>query len=362
MSPLARLAVAGIALVLAGCAAEGPRTLRFGIDEGRGRTGTLWPQPPEVPRYQYAGELVGESNLVPVNGPDAGALRAALRWVAGLLDDDRRPVVLQRPQGGTVGASGRILVTDVSRQAVYAFDPGAGALSVFDRADAVRGFVAPVGVVEADDGAILVADAGLALVARLAPDGSPLGSLGHGQLRRPTGLARDPATGRVFVADTYAHDIKAFDREGRLLSTWGRRGERAGEFNYPTHLAWAAGELYVTDTMNSRVQVLDGATGAVRRTLGERGLYVGNLVRPKGVAVDSQGNVYVVESYHDHLLVFDRLGRFLMGFGGVGAGTGRFYLPSGVWVDDHDRVFVADTFNGRVAVFQFLGGGSDGEL
>jgi DNA-binding beta-propeller fold protein YncE len=95
----------------------------------------------------------------------------------------------------------------------------------------------------------------------------------------------------------------------------------------------------------------------LERKFGAPGLYVGNLVRPKGVAVDNEGHVYVIESYFDHLLVFSRSGEYLLPIGGTGQETGRFFLPAGVWVDARNRVFVADMFNGRVMVFQFLGGG-----
>jgi hypothetical protein len=74
---------------------------------------------------------------------------------------------------------------------------------------------------------------------------------------------------------------------------------------------------------------------------GERGLYVGNLVRPKGVAADDEGNFYVVESMHDTLLVFDREARLLMSLTGSDNEAGHFYLPAGVWVDRRNRVFVA---------------------
>ena len=105
------------------------------------------------------------------------------------------------------------------------------------------------------------------------------------------------------------------------------------------------------------MQVFAGDTLQPARRFGQRGLYLGNLVRPKGVSVDAEGNVYVVESYHDSLLVFSRGGEFLLPIGGTGTATGRFYLPSGVWVDARNRVHVADMFNGRVVLFQFLGGG-----
>ena len=160
------------------------------------------------------------------------------------------------------------------------------------------------------------------------------------------------------MADTYAHDIKVFDAAGILVRVIGQRGEGPGEFNFPTHLAFARGQLYVTDTLNSRVQVFSASGDLLgNRGFGTRGLYLGNLVRPKGVGVDSEGNIYVVESYYDSLLVFSERGEFLLPIGGTGTATGRFYLPAGVWVDARNRVFVADMFNGRVVLFQFLGGG-----
>jgi DNA-binding beta-propeller fold protein YncE len=187
--------------------------------------------------------------------------------------------------------------------------------------------------------------------------GSPRAPIGRGLLKRPTGVARDARSDQLYVADTYAHDIKVFDATGALLRTIGRRGAGDGEFNFPTHLAFVNGELYVTDTLNSRVQVFAADASLPSRRLGARGLVLGNLVRPKGVGVDGEGNVYVVESYHDSLLVFSAQGEFLLPIGGTGTATGRFYLPAGVWVDARNRVYVADMFNGRVVLFQFLGGG-----
>jgi DNA-binding beta-propeller fold protein YncE len=158
------------------------------------------------------------------------------------------------------------------------------------------------------------------------------------------------------VVDTYGHDIKVYGKDGRLLRTLGSRGDKPGEFNYPTYLVLANGNLYVSDTMNARVQVLDAETGHSKLVIGELGLNVGNLVRPKGVAVDSEGDIYVVESYFDRLLVYNKEGQFLMPIGSEGQRIGEFYLPAGVWIDSHNQVFVADMMNGRVMLFQFLGG------
>ena len=348
-----------IACLAAGCAAPAPARLHFGGEDAPEGRRLLWPPEPEVPRYLYVGQLLGEANFRREQGARQGVL-GALRWLAGVVAGEAKPVELQRPQSGAVDEAGRIYVTDMSRQAVFAFDPAAGTLEVWEKAEGLANFSAPVAVAAAN-GAVYVSDAALGLVARLARDGTPSRAIGRGALQRPTGIALDPARGALYVADTAAHDIKVFNAAGTLERVIGRRGEAPGEFNFPTHLAFGDGRLYVADTMNSRIQVIDAASGRFEREFGARGLYVGNLVRPKGVALDTEGNVYVAESYHDHLLVFDRRGRFLMGIGGPGAGTGKFYLPAGVWTDRLNRVFVADMFNGRVVLFQHLGGGADGE-
>jgi DNA-binding beta-propeller fold protein YncE len=260
---------------------------------------------------------------------------------------------LQRPQSGVVGPSGRIFVTDVAKQAVFVFDAAAGTLKIWKEALEEADFVTPVGVAIAKNGDVLVADSAQRQVFRLSKEGKPLSSFGFGEIERPTGLAVDPATGHIYVADTAEHNIKVYEPQGKLLAIFGSVGTGPVEFNAPTHLAFANGKLYVTDTFNARIQVLD-TEGNFIRSFGKRGLYIGNLVRPKGVAIDSEENVYVIESFHDYLLVFDNDGRFLLPIGGTGSDVGQFYLPAGVWTDKQDRIYVADMFNGRVMIFQYL--------
>ena len=352
-------AVLSVLAALAGCAGVEPvrGQMHYGLDALPPAQRPVWPAAPEQPRFVYAGTLTGEPNF---RRPDAGSnrWRAFGRWLVGLDDDAVKPLVLQRPSA-LIGDEprGRLYVSDTSRQAVFVFDEKGGELQLWERAAGLLNFVAPSGLALGPDGELWVADAELGFVARLDAQGEPLGVIGRGQLQRPTGLARDAASGWLYVADTYAHQIKVFDAAGALQRVIGQRGEGAGEFNFPTHLAFADGRLYVTDTLNNRVQVFSAAGEPLPGQFGSRGLVLGNLVRPKGVAVDSEGRVYVVESYYDSLLVYSPSGEFLLPISGGGTAIGRFYLPAGVWVDTRDQVFVADMFNGRVLRLQFLGGG-----
>jgi sugar lactone lactonase YvrE len=350
-------------LLLSGCASETIRGhLTYDLRPEGARPDVFWPPAPDTPRYRYLGELVGEPNFKREK-KSQDTLIVAFKWIVGLFEKSN-PVLLQRPQHGTVSDSGRIYVVDAGRNAVLGFDPNPpaeddsenkeGHLLIWNMAAKNTRFAAPVAVAMVWDGDIAVSDAILGVVVRLNNKGEPIGMLGAGQLKRPTGLAFDRERGLLFVADTVANDIKVFDGTGQLVNTFGAPGEGKGEFNAPTHLAFSNKHLYVSDTLNSRVQVFD-ADGHRIREFGERGLNIGNLVRPKGVTASDTGIVYVVESYYNHLLIYNEQGELLLGISGSGLKEDNFLLPSGVWTDSLGRIYVADMFNGRIVMFQSIG-------
>ena len=265
------LAAAVGLLVLAGCGGtRGPAVLHFGMEDAPEGRRILFPQPPEVPRFMYAGQLVGESNFRVPGAEQRGAFERFWRALIGLDAAEARPTVLQRPVAGSVDESGRIYVTDASRQAVFVFDEKVGELLVWEKARGLTPFASPVGVAPGPDGGIFVADAELGFVAQLDRSGNPVREIGSTLLKRPAGIARDAEQKLLYVADTHAHDVKVFDEQGRLVQLIGRRGEGNGEFNFPTHVAFARGELYVTDTMNSRIQVFNAGGELLERKFGER--------------------------------------------------------------------------------------------
>ena len=83
--------------------------------------------------------------------------------------------------------------------------------------------------------------------------------------------ALPPATGLLYVADTYNSKIKVIDPGRRTTSTLAGSGKKApvngsfeqAEFNEPGGLTWLDGKLYVADTNNQQVRVLDEAAKTV---------------------------------------------------------------------------------------------------
>jgi sugar lactone lactonase YvrE len=103
--------------------------------------------------------------------------------------------------------------------------------------------------------------------------------------------------------------------------------------------------------MNFRVELFD-REGNYKGAIGTTGDPSKDIYRPKGIAIDSEDHIYLVEAEWGTVQIFDREGHLLYRFGN-GTGFGRFLLPSGVFIDKSDRVFVVDSYNRRVQVFQY---------
>ncbi len=322
-----------------------------GLQSGGQRPDVVWPAPPEKARYRLGAVLVGEQT-VSSKRPSRGVWEGLAEAVTGIAIGKQKYKELQRPTSGLTLSDGSVLVVDAGLKGLVHFDFAAKKLSVWDQSGANRGFKSPIAVIEDGRGGFLVSDSELGKVIRLGRDGTPRGEFGAATMTRPTGLARDPASGAVFVADSAKHVVRKFGANGELVATIGGPGEAVGQFNAPTYLSFAGGRLFVSDTLNFRVQSFD-SNGASPATFGKAGRYVGQFTRPKGVAVGGDGRIYVVESRQDHLLVFDSKGQLLLPIEGRGE-VGSFYLPAGVWTDAQQNVYIADMFNGRVVVLKEL--------
>lgn len=193
---------------------------------------------------------------------------------------------------------------------------------------------------------IAVADARAGSVALLGTNLRRLRRVAEG-LNRPTGIACDGR--RLVVAETGAHRILVFEPDGTRRE-WGRRGTGPGEFNFPTALALTDGTLWVADTLNFRVQRLNASTGAFLGEFGRLGDTAGDMPRPKGLAVDAAGRLWVSDVHLDAVSLYTDRGQLLMSLG-RGADAGQFSFPAGIAAHPGGRVAVVDALNQRVQIF-----------
>ena len=91
-------------------------------------------------------------------------------------------------------------------------------------------------------------------------------------------------------------------------------------------------------------------------TFGKMGDATGYFARPKGIATDTFGNIYIADALFHVIQIFDKYGNFVYRFGEQGRGEGQFWMPAGIFIDDKNYIYVADSYNSRIQIFQLVNG------
>ncbi|MFN7930128.1 MAG: hypothetical protein U0Y68_19830 [Blastocatellia bacterium] len=264
----------------------------------------------------------------------------------------------------------------------------------------------PLGVATDSNGNVYVSDGASGTIRKYSPTGVLLTTFGApGQFLFPFGVAID-SNGNIIVVDNGTNQIHKLSPAGATIFTIGAMGMNNGEFMMPTLVATdAAGNIYVSDQDNMRVQkfgpagnyltqwpvatpagigvdpagnvfVVEQATLLVRKFTNTgvpilswggagtgNGQFGGPPNGPIGLAIDNNGNVYVVDTVNNRVQKFNNNGVYLTQFGTPGAADGQFDLPTGIAVDLAGNIYVADLVNERVQKFRQIcgAGGPSGQ-
>jgi len=187
----------------------------------------------------------------------------------------------------------------------------------------------------------------------------------------PNQIATD-AAGNVYVADTGNHTIRVVSPAGVTTTLAGLAGSAgstdgtgaAARFCSPNGVAVdpTSGVVYVADTGNNTIRkIVGGVVTTFAGTAGPGGSSDGQgasalFAEPAALAVDGSGNVYVTD-YLNHTVRKITPGALVSTLAGTagrpgttdGAGpAARFYAPQGITVDGAGNVTVADSGNSTV--------------
>jgi DNA-binding beta-propeller fold protein YncE len=195
-------------------------------------------------------------------------------------------------------------------------------------------------------GNIYVTDTQADKIWKFSPEGDSLLCFGYkytGQdilgLNHPKGIAVDDS-GNIWITDCYQSKVKKYDGQGNYISTIGKHGNKAGEFNQPTGIAISGNEIYVVDHLNDRVQVFN-KTGAFIRQFGNN-----CLKQPAGIAIrnsETEKLVYVCDSQNDRIVIFDTTGNLVNSIDSLGLDK-----PWDICFDNNNNLYIADVYNNRV--------------
>jgi sugar lactone lactonase YvrE len=178
------------------------------------------------------------------------------------------------------------------------------------------------------------------------------------------------ADGSIYVADSLNHRIRRIDPTSGVIATfagttkgyWGDGGPaNKAQFSGIYCIAFNPDKsrMVVTDLENRRIRAIDMATKTVSLIAGNgtRGVPADGtaavsapLVDPRAAAMDSRGNVYLLERNGHAMRVVDRAGTIRTLIPGPAEPSGRKTLagPKHLCIDSHDDVIIADTDNHRI--------------
>lgn len=201
------------------------------------------------------------------------------------------------------------------------------------------------------------------------------------ELSQPYGIAMD-ASGDLFIADTGNNVIREVNAATGIINVVAGSGSPGyagdnglatlAQLNQPYGIAIdTSGNLYIADTGNNAVRMVNPSTGLITTIVGDGSGTAGysgdggpavqaRLSSPSDVAVDSVGNVYIADWMNSAVreltvsngvistIAGDGSGKASYGGDGGPATTAQLNRPFGIGLDNHGDLYIADTFNNRI--------------
>jgi len=333
-------------------------------------------------------------------------------------------------KGVAMDSSGNKYVADTQHHRIQKFDSNGNFLTKWgDEGSNDKQLNMPKGIAVDGSGNLYVGDPWNGRIQKLDADGNLI-TKWEAASKFWSGIndiALDNSGNVYSVGEPYKeYYVRKFDSNGKLLAEWGTWGQNDGQFKHPTGIAVDNfGNIYVTDPNGSCIQKFDSNGNFVARlgnmegtepldprvqwlqqnkvtdpdsngqldkpieqpygiavdSLGNVyvvehgyfGIEKGDGPRPRilkfdtngkfltkkslskephDVAIDNQGNIYVVERYYNSILKFNSNYKGLAVFGKAGSGQGEFCHPESIVIDGSGNIYVADTGNHRIQIFR----------
>jgi sugar lactone lactonase YvrE len=294
---------------------------------------TFFPPAPDLPRIEYLTALSGLK--------DVEEQSAFNRFVVG----EKQNVKLDKPYGVAI-YDGKIYVCDTNT-GVVVFDVKNKSFGPLNGAVGPGRLSQPENISIGPDGTKYVADPVRGQVVVFGRNDEYLSAYGSPGAWRPVDAV--PFENRLYVADPANGLVRVFDlQSGAMVKSIGDKGDPSERLDRPTNLAFdREGDLYVTDIGRFQVVKFD-RDGHFKATIGLPGDSLGHFARPKGIAVDREGRLYAADAAFSNVQIFNKDGRLLMFFGQDADKPGGLVLPAKVTIDydnlDYFRQYVEPDF------------------
>lgn len=330
-------------LLLAGC-----RSAK--ITETKSKP-VFFPPPPETPRLQF---------LKSFSGPDDLGIVTTSAFEKFVVGEPKKFEGIKAPYGLAIH-EGKIYICDVGRGMVEVIDPRN---QTFDYLTKDRRLMNPVNICIDDDGMKYIADPKAGIVFVFDRSNNIRSMLGKELKINPIDVVVRGSL--CYVTDYASNQIVIMDKvTGREITRLGKKSSggqgRAepltaltdGEFSLISDLALdQQGNIYVTDKAGARITQFD-RSGAFRRTIGKLGDNIDEFIRPKGIAIDNNDRIWVVDSGTEVAKIYNQQAQLLLFFGLPGNEPGMMNMPTSI-VLDYDNVELFKQYAVEGADIEFL--------
>jgi len=312
------------------------------LTKTRKKTIVMYPSPPDTARIQF---LTSFSNSVTTIGKQSG--------LSKFLFGESDPKPIKKPYGITVH-NGKIYICDtgiggleiinLEKNTFEYFDPqGQGQLKL------------PLNCCVDDSGKIYIADGQRCQIVVFDQSGNYIENFGESTKFKPTDIFIHD--GKIWVSNVTGNKINVFNKATHeLMFSFPDADQGSESFLYsPTNIYLTADKIYVSDMGDFKIKMFDH-NGKYLSSVGSTGNTIGQFVRPKGIAVDKDSNLYVVDAGFENVQIFNKEGKVLMFFGGpYKEKPGHMWLPAKVTIDYEDlkyfQKYVASGFDLKYLVF-----------
>jgi len=310
----------------------------------------FFPPPPEVPRLQFLKSFSGPEDL------GAVTTSAFEKFVLGkpeTVDGITTPY-------GIAIFEGKLYVCDLGKRMVEVLDLENRTFSYLTKD---RRLTNPVNIFIDDDGTKYIADPTAGSIFVFDRNDNLIAMFGQESKINPIDVVVRGM--RCYVTDFGSNQVVVLDKTtGKEITRIGEESKRqgqaeplgelpAGEFSLISDLALdQQGNIYVTDKAGARITQFD-ESGIFKRTIGRLGDNIDEFVRPKGIAIDKESRIWVVDAATEVAKIYNQQAQLLLFFGLPGNEPGMMNLPAKI-ILNYDNVEFFQQYAVDEADIEFL--------
>lgn len=279
----------------------------------------IYPTPPDTARIQFLTTFSSSENT-------AGKQKGFSRFIFG--QSQVKPI--KKPYGITIH-DGKIYICDTGLGLLEEVDLEKNTFNYFDPQGKGK-LKLPLNCCVDNEGNLYVADGERMQVVVFDAKGNYISAFGESDKFKPTDVF--VSGDKIWVSNIKNNKVHVYNKDTReLLYTFPDSEQGQPDFLYsPANLYVTSDKVYVSDLGDFKVKIYSHE-GKFQSSVGSNGSNPGQFVRPKGIAVDSAGNLYVVDASFENTQIFNKEGRVLLYFGGPYKGPGDMWLPAKITID-----------------------------